>query len=83
NGWRDMICRLRCIMMLLPCLSLPVHSVDTQRQNETHQELPGAEFLEFLGEWETDQGEWIDPEEMDDDYLASQVQDGTDTENYE
>ncbi len=23
------------------------------------------EFLEFLGEWETEDGEWVDPEELD------------------
>lgn len=24
------------------------------------------ELLEFLGEWETDAGEWIDPEQLED-----------------
>lgn len=24
-------------------------------------ELPDLELLEFLGKWETDEGEWIDP----------------------
>jgi len=23
------------------------------------------EFLEFLGDWETDDGEWVDPEELE------------------
>ena len=26
---------------------------------------PSLELLEFLGEFETDEGEWIDPEELD------------------
>ena len=25
------------------------------------EELPSMEFLEYLGEWETKDGEWIDP----------------------
>jgi len=28
-------------------------------------ERPTLEFLEFLGDWETDDGEWIDPEELE------------------
>ncbi|MDH5762236.1 MAG: hypothetical protein OEZ51_04585 [Nitrospinota bacterium] len=28
-------------------------------------EMPSLELLEFLGNWETDDGEWIDPEEME------------------
>ena len=24
--------------------------------------FPSLDFLEFIGEWETEQGEWIDPE---------------------
>ncbi len=32
---------------------------------ETGREIPTLEFLEFLGEWETEDGRWIDPEEID------------------
>lgn len=32
---------------------------------ENDQDLPSLELLEFLGEWETENGEWIDPVEMD------------------
>ncbi len=32
---------------------------------ETGREIPTLEFLEFLGEWETEDGRWIDPEELD------------------
>jgi hypothetical protein len=32
------------------------------REERTAQETaPSAELLEFLGEWETDEGHWIDP----------------------
>lgn len=26
---------------------------------------PSLEFLEYLGEFETDEGEWVDPEELE------------------
>jgi len=31
------------------------------------EELPSAELLEFLSEWETDQGEWVGPALFEDD----------------
>ena len=31
----------------------------------TGDEAPSIELLEFLGEWETFDGEWIDPLEVD------------------
>ncbi len=38
-------------------------------EQEEEVEL-SIELLEFLGEWETDEGEWIDPIELDDAYYA-------------
>ncbi len=32
---------------------------------------PPLELLEFLGQWETDDGEWIDPQALEDPELAS------------
>jgi hypothetical protein len=29
------------------------------------EETPSVELLEFLGEWETSQGQWVDPLELD------------------
>jgi len=60
-------------MMLLPFLSSIVHAGDVQQDEWQSGEVPGVELLEFLGEWETEEGEWIDPEEMEDDYLARQL----------
>lgn len=37
-------------------------------------EMPSLELLEFLGDWETDDGEWIDPEELDQIAIADQDQ---------
>jgi hypothetical protein len=36
-----------------------------KRQLEQEQEIPSLEFLEFLGEWEAEDGRWIDPEELE------------------
>lgn len=33
------------------------------RENE--ESLPGLELLEFLSEWQTDQGEFIDPTQIE------------------
>jgi len=31
----------------------------------TEQESPSLDFLEFLGEWETADGEWIAPDDLE------------------
>lgn len=54
--------------MMLPLLQFTLHA----EEQET-KEVPSIEFLEFLGEWQTDEGEWIDPEDMEDEYLAQQL----------
>ena len=41
----------------LACLLLPIQSLADDTQ-------PTLELLEFLAEWETDNGEWIDPLQM-------------------
>tara|TARA_R110002073_G_scaffold221415_3_gene381553 strand:- start:88 stop:315 length:228 start_codon:yes stop_codon:yes gene_type:complete len=33
-------------------------------ENEQNETLPDLEFLEFLGQFETDAGEWIDPDSL-------------------
>ncbi|GJM12321.1 MAG: hypothetical protein DHS20C12_07240 [Pseudohongiella sp.] len=33
-------------------------------ENEQSEESPDLEFLEFLGTFETDAGEWIDPDSL-------------------
>ncbi len=58
-------------VFILTILSAPGQAQQTEsdqtsnRQQETGTEIPSIEFLEFLGEWETDDGRWIDPEELD------------------
>lgn len=33
--------------------------------SEGEQELPSDELLDFLGQWETDRGQWVDPGDLD------------------
>ena len=35
---------------------------------------PSLELLEFLGDWETDDGEWVDPEELEQIAITDQEQ---------
>ena len=37
-------------------------------------EMPSLELLEFLGDWETDDGEWIDPGALERIAIADQEQ---------
>ncbi len=44
---------------------------------------PSLEFLEFLGEWEADNGEWMDPLEMRSEDWTSVSNDPPDAKNSE
>jgi len=39
-----------------------VMSATPVRVNAASDELPSMELLEFLGEWQTEEGDWVDPE---------------------
>ena len=38
---------------------------NTQQSKENSQNVSFGELLEFLGQWETDDGKWVDPTELD------------------
>ncbi len=40
----------------------PAHTENADEDNDA----PSMELLEFLGSWETDDGEWVDPALLDD-----------------
>ena len=58
-------------VLLLGLLSSPALAQETaigktaDPSAEVDTETPSMELLEFLGDWETADGEWIDPEEME------------------
>ena len=39
--------------------------VGSQHSNDNGQNSSFRELLEFLGQWETDDGKWVDPTELD------------------
>ena len=45
--------------------------VNTELADED-TDAPSMELLEFLGSWETDDGEWVDPALLDDTLLPDQ-----------
>jgi len=39
-------------------------------EERTNEALPSMAILEFLGEWETEEGEWIDPFYLEDEEIG-------------
>lgn len=66
------------LLLLLGLLSAPAMAQDPDQARKSapqeKTEAPSLEFLEFLGDWETDDGEWIDPEELEQITLTDQEQ---------
>ncbi|MBT5471342.1 MAG: hypothetical protein HOK41_12125 [Nitrospina sp.] len=50
---------------------------DLKAKTEQEQESPTLEFLEFLGEWETEEGDWIAPEDLENMPLSEKENDET------
>lgn len=50
---------------LLPLCLMILLSASVHAEQESNNEEPDAVLLEYLGEWETAKGEWIDPLELD------------------
>ncbi len=59
SGWINML-----VSRALLVLTLCVFSVQAKALNEEQE--PDMELLEFLGEWETEDGEWLDPTSLED-----------------
>ena len=74
RGWpRKMWVRVRPVLIGTLCLwslgTAPIMIQDASEKDEPQsaspdEETPSLEFLEFLGEFETEDGEWTDPEDM-------------------
>jgi len=67
-------------VLLLGLLSTPAlaQAPGEVREESENTEMPSLEFLEFLGDWETEDGEWIDPEELEQIALTDQEQENED-----
>ncbi|MBF8269099.1 MAG: hypothetical protein HW386_808 [Gammaproteobacteria bacterium] len=55
-----MICRGSLMLIVLANVSTLAYAAD-----EPVTEEPAPDFIEFLGEWETADGEWVDPNELE------------------
>ena len=59
------------IIFLLSCIPATVVGEDgqspagSQHLNDSSQDSSFRELLEFLGQWETDDGKWVDPTDLD------------------
>ncbi len=60
------------IICLLPTLNLA--------ETAKREEIPSVELLEFLSEWETDQGEWAGPAQFEDDSFDQLFEDNRNAE---
>ena len=66
-----MICRLNLVLLMVTLLSSTIWAQEPEPEPE---ETPSVDFLEFLGQWETSTGEWLDPNEIDGiDYTKYQI----------
>ncbi len=55
---------LRYGTLTLFSLTSLVHAAEDEQENQQNNALPDIEFLEFLGQFESDEGEWISPESL-------------------
>jgi hypothetical protein len=69
-------------VLLLGLLNSPAWALEPGQIGASQEniETPSLEFLEFLGDWETDDGEWIDPEELEQMVITDQDQQNEDAE---
>lgn len=72
NGSMNMSNLRSSVLLLFVMLSPVIYAAD--REQEQGQDTSATpELLEFLGDWETGTGEWIDPMEFEDDYYVIQT----------
>ncbi len=65
SGLRIMRYPVNPALVLFVILLSPLYADEQKTESGISIEL-----LEFLGEWETEDGEWLDPMELDDEYFA-------------
>jgi hypothetical protein len=53
-----MICRVSLMLIALASTCTPASAEDAAVEESD------PEFIEFLGEWQTDEGEWVDPDDL-------------------
>lgn len=69
NGSKKMFYRVSLCLWLLICSTSSLLA-----EEQSHEEIPTIEFLEFLGEWETDDDDWIDPADLENDEIGKLIE---------
>ncbi len=64
-GWKRRSRTVSAVLCLLVGVSAQANGAQRDDETTAGADLPTA-FLEFLGEWEDQQGNWQDPLEFDD-----------------
>ena len=70
SGSMNMNCKVSVCFMLMLYSNLPLFA----EEQTVDEAIPSMEFLEFLGEWETEQGEWIDPVTLEGDEVGKLIE---------
>lgn len=70
----------KALLGLLMIVLLAGGSAAAAEEKAQAQEPPSMELLEFLGQWQTDDGEWIDPTALERMVIPEQEQRGSDDE---
>lgn len=62
-----MACRraAACPLVLMLLMAFSARAADQGGGDIQAEAPPPLELLEFLGQWETDDGEWIDPQDLE------------------
>ncbi len=50
-------------------------------EQSAEEDIQTMEFLEFLGEWETEEGEWIDPIELENEVFGKLIETAIEFDN--
>ncbi len=68
-----MVCRRTAFFPLVLTLLMGsgARAADQHAADAPTEAPPPLELLEFLGQWETDDGEWIDPQELENPELVN------------
>jgi len=77
NGSKMMFYRAStCLWILICSTSFSFAEVKNSGDN-----MPSMAFLEYLGEWESDDDDWVDPEDLDNDDIGKLIEAIIETDN--
>jgi len=57
--------QVRAMLATLALMLLPLGAWAGDEASKGSESEPASDFLEFLGTWETSDGQWVDPAELE------------------